>query len=265
MHVSLLPPDHALLALIVLLSLAEWRWYWPRVVRAVAARVPGARVRHYLAILIFEWAFTAAIVAWWASEARPWRALRLGPGRPLGLSIGLALAAAYVVLMVAQRRALLARPERLARLAQRLAFVDPLIPASALEHRLAMAVSLTAGLCEEYIYRGFVMWYAAVLGGPVVAALASSLIFGLGHLYQGGRHVLRTGLLGLTFALLALLSGSLWPGIVVHVVADAVGLDLGYRARLAAAAAAAPGPIEPEPGPAKRVPEPVEFNAPGSS
>jgi membrane protease YdiL (CAAX protease family) len=258
MNVPLAPLDHVVVPLLILLSIAEARWYWPRRVRAVAAGVPGARSTIYRFILIAEWTVVVALAAWWASRGRPWGPLRLGAGPPLRFAIGLALAAAYTGLMVAQRRALVARPERLARLMQRLAYVDPLIPATAVEHRLSGAVAITAGLCEEFIYRGFVMWYLAILAGPIVAVLASSLLFGLGHLYQGGRYVLRTGLVGLGFALLALLSGSLWPGILAHAVADLVGLDLGYRARLAAAAAVATsGPGGPEPGPAKQVPEHV--------
>ncbi len=242
MNLAVAPLDHVLVALLVLLSLVEWRWVWPRWVRAVAAGVPGARSGLYRFILIAEWAFTAVVLGWWAIAGRPWTDLRLGPGTPWRLAIGLAVTAAYVALTVAQRRALLARPERLARLMRRVAHVDPLFPATPAEHRQGMAVSITAGLCEELIYRGFVLWYANVLGGPVVAVIASSLVFGLGHLYQGGSHVLRTGALGVVFALLALGTDSLWPGIVVHAVADMVGLDLGYHGRLV--------PPIPDPAPA---------------
>ena len=264
MHVTLAALDHAVVPLLILLAIAEARWYWPGRVRAVAAGVPGARTGIYLFILIAEWAVVAALVAWWASRERPWGLLRLGAGPPLRFAIALALAAAYTGLLVAQRRALLARPERLARLMQRLSHVDPLIPATATEHRLSAAVSITAGLCEEFIYRGFVMWYLTTLAGPIVAALASSLVFGLGHLYQGRSHVLRTGILGLAFALLAMLADSLWPAIVVHAIADLVGLDLGYRARLVVPAGERVS-AGPEAASAVEVPGRVELGGHGSS
>ncbi len=48
------------------------------------------------------------------------------------------------------------------------------------------------------------------------AALLSSLVFGLGHAYQGPKGVLKTGLFGLAIAGLCLLTGSIWLLIVLH-------------------------------------------------
>ncbi len=62
---------------------------------------------------------------------------------------------------------------------------------------------------------------------PLLLALAaSSLAFGLGHIYQGRAGVLRTGLAGLGFGLLFLLTGSLIPSIVLHAILDLQGVYL---------------------------------------
>ncbi len=82
-------------------------------------------------------------------------------------------------------------------------------------------VSLTAGICEELLYRGYLMqWLEGFM--PVWGAmLLSSMIFGLMHAYQGLGGILRTAGLGLVMAGLFVLTGSLlWP-ILLHVVIDA--------------------------------------------
>jgi membrane protease YdiL (CAAX protease family) len=101
-----------------------------------------------------------------------------------------------------------------------------LLPDTAVERFGFVLLSLTAGVCEEALYRGFLIRYLhdGVPGLPLLLALAAaSLAFGLAHLYQGGPGVIRTGLAGLAFGLLFLLSGSLIPGIVLHALVDLQG------------------------------------------
>ena len=72
------------------------------------------------------------------------------------------------------------------------------------------ALSITAGVVEEIVYRGFVLWYLANFMPLWAALLLSSVFFGLGHSYQGKSGALRTGLVGLVFAILYVMSGSIW-------------------------------------------------------
>jgi membrane protease YdiL (CAAX protease family) len=97
------------------------------------------------------------------------------------------------------------------------------LPDTAVERFGFALLSLTAGVCEEALFRGFLIRYLheGPLALPLLPALAAaSLAFGLGHLYQGGRAVLSTGLAGAAFGLVFLLSGSLIPGIVLHALID---------------------------------------------
>jgi membrane protease YdiL (CAAX protease family) len=97
------------------------------------------------------------------------------------------------------------------------------VPNDATERGVWIVVSLTAGLCEEILFRGFLIRFlhegAPAL--PIWGALAvSCLCFGLGHAYQGAKGVVNTTIAGLGFGLLFLLSGSLVPGIVLHALID---------------------------------------------
>jgi membrane protease YdiL (CAAX protease family) len=96
------------------------------------------------------------------------------------------------------------------------------------EVRTFYAASMTAGICEEILYRGYLIWYLAQLTSLWVAVPASSVLFGMAHLYLGKAAALRAGLVGLLLAGLYLFTGSLWAPIVLH-----AAFDLG-SARMAA-------------------------------
>src|SRR6185437_12926991 len=189
--------DHIFFAVILVFAVAEWRLLWPRFLKALSAGIPGARSRQYWSIISNEWLFTACMVSAWLRYHRTWADLRLGEAPPLRFSLGLALAICFCILVSVQRRALFAKPKRIEKLRPRLAFAEPLMPHTAGERRLFIPASLTAGICEEIIFRGFLLWYFASWMGPIWAAIASSAVFGFAHIYLAPAHVPRTALFGL--------------------------------------------------------------------
>ncbi len=105
------------------------------------------------------------------------------------------------------------------------------LPQTATERAAWVVVSISAGVCEEILFRGFLLRYFVQLNAemPVLLALvASSLIFGLAHLYQGVKGVAGSMFGGLMLGLLFLLSGSLMACVVVHTLLD---LQLFYVLR----------------------------------
>jgi membrane protease YdiL (CAAX protease family) len=90
-------------------------------------------------------------------------------------------------------------------------------------------VAITAGVWEELLYRGFLIWFLAPTTGLAGAVLISSAIFGLGHAYQGWRGVLTTALVGLIFAVLYVASGSLWWLMLAHAIVDIYGGIAAFR------------------------------------
>ncbi|MFQ5719597.1 MAG: CPBP family intramembrane glutamic endopeptidase [Acidobacteriota bacterium] len=101
-----------------------------------------------------------------------------------------------------------------------------LLPRSADERRWFAGVAVTAGITEEFIYRGVALpGLAAVLpveSAPAgwLAAVIVAAIFGAGHAYQDTFGVLRAGVSGVVLAVPYLLGGSLLPGIVAHTLID---------------------------------------------
>lgn len=223
--------DHLLCVVMVLVGpLLDRFWFYPRLLRTTAAGIPGARNRAYGIIIATTVAPTAAVLALWLAGGRPWTAMRLGADVPWRMAAGLALCVAYTVLAVLQYRTIVAKPQRLIRVRRALEHAQGIIPRTASELRVFTGVCLSAGLCEEFLFRGYLTWYLATWLGPVAAVFVSAVCFGFGHFYQGARYAVRTGVVGLALAGVVALSGSLIPAMILHTCIDLLGGAIGYRA-----------------------------------
>jgi membrane protease YdiL (CAAX protease family) len=198
--------------------------------RSSEAGVPGARPRLYAVGIAVEWTLAACVLALWVLRRRPVSMLGLGFSGPWRLAAGLAFFVMYAVLAFKQRRALIARPERLLKLFGRMPRAEALVPRTIGELRGFACLALTAGFCEELLFRGFVTWYVSLWSGSLLAIAFTSILFGLQHLYLGKEHVARAAVGGLLFGIVAVASGSLWPAILLHATVDLVAGDLGFRA-----------------------------------
>lgn len=98
---------------------------------------------------------------------------------------------------------------------------------------LALVWTLAA-FGEEMAYRGYVLERAVALGhhSPVAyigAVVVVSLLFGVGHVYQGVAGVVGSAFSGLFFGGLYLAAGrNLWLPILAHGFSDTIGLVLVY-------------------------------------
>ena len=211
-------------ALIVLFAavwpLLEYFYLWPRHVRALDAGDSNARSRTYIRTLWEEWLLAAAVVAVMLQAGRPLSELFLRVPHGWRLWLGVALPVAYGLLILTQGRALAAKPASLAKLRERLKALRALIPHTAGEYRLFVPLSFTAGICEELLFRGYLVWVLQHWIGLWPAAGVSMVVFGLGHAYQGRQFGVRAFFAGVGMGLLALATGSLLPGMALHALID---------------------------------------------
>lgn len=99
--------------------------------------------------------------------------------------------------------------------------VDSLLPQSLLEIVVWIGVSITAGICEEMAFRGFLQRQLHALSGSlVVAVVGQGLVFGIFHAYQGWRNVVVISVLGVLYGALAAWRGNLRVNIVTHAWGD---------------------------------------------
>ena len=104
--------------------------------------------------------------------------------------------------------------------------VRQLLPETRKEKLVAIfLLSPSAGICEEFIYRGYLLKvFLEVFHSDVAAWLLSSIVFGLAHSYQGYIGVLRASLVGFFLAFPVLHYESLYPSMLVHFGIDALTL-----------------------------------------
>jgi uncharacterized protein len=208
---------------------------------AVAGGDTHARVRFYGEILIFEWVTAALAVSalgfnfggmnpsgleladspfgrWCASV---WE--HADRDSVMGVVAGMLIGTAFVIVLSirARRRAATSRPVRSAPLSRILPDFSTLLPTTLNERLLFALVAISAGVCEEIVFRGWLLSELHQFGLTGIGLVAvASAVFGLAHFYQGPAGVLLTGLLGVVFCGLYVASGSLLLPIVVHAVID---------------------------------------------
>ena len=95
-----------------------------------------------------------------------------------------------------------------------------------------LVLAPTAGLTEEFVYRGYLMsqvW--GFVGNGWIAAAITSVVFGFVHGYQGAWGILRTGLIGFVLAVGVLATWSLVPSMIAHILLNAFGVAFNPPAR----------------------------------
>jgi uncharacterized protein len=96
-----------------------------------------------------------------------------------------------------------------------------LTPKGPVEVALWVVMSITAGFCEELVYRGYLQrQVSALTGSAALAIIVQAIIFGVGHWYQGGKKVIIIVVLGTLFGMLAHWRKSLRPGMLSHAWED---------------------------------------------
>lgn len=190
-----------------------------RALRQVTGR---DRIKLYLSTILFQWLVTAVIA--WRAFARGLVRLDLGISKGEGTAVIVVTVLGAILIaaghwMNLRRMASSNHPsvESLRALGARL------FPGSPVELAVYLLLALTAGVCEEFMFRGFVI--AALLRFGLatwIVIVLSSVLFGLAHLYQGKGGSIATGLLGALFAMARISYHSLLPVTVWHAVLDLV-------------------------------------------
>jgi membrane protease YdiL (CAAX protease family) len=140
-----------------------------------------------------------------------------GSGFVIGF-MGAALVALFLPIILMMRSEI-TRP-RIEKSLEKLNFI---LPKTAEERRWFVLVAITAGVCEEILYRGFLIHYFRELPvsiGLIGALILSSCVFGFAHLYQGVVGIVQTTILGAIFGLIFIVTGSLVLPMVLHALID---------------------------------------------
>jgi uncharacterized protein len=179
------------------------------------------RAPSYLVVILTEWA-TVAFICWGLSR----RGIRMSDlvggswARPVHLLRDLGLGIAFILIFGGA-------------VLQGLAYLLKVIPAQTMrammpqtqsEMILWVLMSLTAGFCEEVIFRGYLQrQFSALTHSLVGGILLQAIVFGLSHGYQGWKLMSIIAVYGACFGVLAHWRRSLRPGMLGHALQDSAG------------------------------------------
>ena len=226
----------------VAFPLWDYLVFWPAFRRHSQADPAGARRRLGTLAIVYAWPMVAVGAALWVANDRSWTSFGFAvpDGWRLWSSIALflLLAAYYAYAVATLARSSAAR----ASLRQQFGKLTAVLPHTRAELYRFGGVSLTAGFCEEFLYRGYFVWVFSPWLGWWGAAALSLPFFAIAHVgvYQGWHGALRTGMVGAFFTLVVAICNSLWPAIALHALMD---LGAGMMAWLALREGSAGGDV----------------------
>ena len=203
-------------------------WDWHEIPRLKGSTEPRKKVRFYGKIVTASWicavvaALTIGLAAVFTIQREPGEAAWFETGSRGGLVIKGITVGMLIAILLPAALALRSKKirEKAAKAAKKLAF---LLPSTGEERRWWWLICVTAGICEEVVYRGFLLHYLHVLPFHLSltwALAVASVIFGIGHLYQGAGGAVQTALIGLVLGAMFLVTGNLLLPMVVHVLLD---------------------------------------------
>jgi CAAX protease family protein len=209
-------PMHTIL---VLAAIGGWTIGHKIFIDQLSAAANPNRVRFYVVTGLYEWLlFVLTVVGVRGSGASAlmvlgehWRSVRQVL-RDIGIAAGFWIVAAMLLWIFGWLL-------RIAALGRNVS----MLPHRGIELTLWIALSVTAGICEETIFRGYLQrQFMALSKSAPVGILLSAVVFGAAHAYQGFRMVILIGLYGAMFGILAHWRGTVRPGIIAHAWNDSL-------------------------------------------
>jgi membrane protease YdiL (CAAX protease family) len=204
----------------VLAVLAAWTFMGNVLADRMRAAAHPDRLRFYATSMLFEWLlflFVLAGVRRSGVSIRSvlgdrWHSLRQVL-RDIGIGLGFWIVSIPVLGLVGW----------LLRIAGHGPNLESMLPHRAVEVAWWVALSVTAGICEETVFRGYLQrQFLALTKSAPAAILISAATFGVAHAYQGFRMVILISVFGAMFGLLAYWRGTVRPGMIAHGWQDAL-------------------------------------------
>jgi uncharacterized protein len=190
---------------------------------ALTGNLPGVRAHgragSYVLIMMVEWA-TVAFIGYGVTLRGITMTDLVGGNwaRPLAVLRDLAIAVGFLIISALVINGLgyllKAVPNQAIR---------NLLPQGPTEVVLYLALTLSAGFCEEVIFRGYLQRQFTALAGASGGIALQGIAFGASHGYQGWKFMLIITVFGAMFGLLARWRSSLRPGMIAHFLQDGAG------------------------------------------
>jgi hypothetical protein len=174
----------------------------------------------------------AVVVAIWYWNKRPFELMGFRAPEP-GVTAAI-LAGVLVVLYVFDVMYSMLSPQELAKTQEQWESSVPFLPEKYRELPAYTFMCITAGVCEEIMYRGFLVNYfidPMSREFPYMAAIFPAVLFSIAHFYQGYMAMFKIFLLSMLFALIFIFSKSLLYVVIIHFLIDFAGGVVAIRVK----------------------------------
>ncbi len=95
-----------------------------------------------------------------------------------------------------------------------------------------VCLAIAPAVCEEITFRGFLMSAFRKRSSAVVAVLSTAVLFGLFHVFVGNdlfyERIIPTTIMGILLGWICVKTGSIWPGVLLHVIHNGLMLSIGH-------------------------------------
>lgn len=220
--------DWGYLILIATFLLADHFISWPAFVRRSRDDAPKARRRLWVGWVVMLWALVCVGMALWIANARAWSALGLSIPQGWRLWASLVLVLGFTALQAAT----IAKVSRISgpkpKLRAQFGDMAKILPHDFAELPWFVLAAVTAGICEEWLFRGYLIWAFEPYLRWWPAAALSLVIFTAAHAYQGNAGAKQSGISGAIMTLVVAVTGSILPVIALHVVIDVTSGIMGW-------------------------------------
>lgn len=225
-----LSPFDFFLIFVLVAGLPVWALRsWRRLKVQIAHEDPDARVAAYRRVIVVQWSLVAFLLVHVLLRPVTFADLRIDLPLDLRVLGAFLVSGALIMFVLGQARAALSDEETRAEARRQVESLRDILPHDARDYAWFRPVAWTAGICEELLYRGYLPWVLALAMPTWTAFLLATVVFGIGHAYQGVAGVVKTAAVGAIMAGLTWGSGTVLPAIALHVAIDAINGHLAWR------------------------------------
>ena len=214
-------PDHLFIILFAIVHPVTGFISFRRLMRRVAAGEIVNRGDLYLKTIIGQWILFSIGIVVWTYSSRPWSAIGFSVNYDWRVAPGAIITLIVVAFFIKQIRDFRTTDKESAeKLVSQLGHLETMLPRNGNELAKFYGVSVTAGIVEEALWRGVLIWYLSQYMPFWAAAAISTIGFAVGHSYQGIAHLPGILIIGAVFTGLYVLTGSIWLPVILHILVD---------------------------------------------
>ncbi|MBG84828.1 MAG: hypothetical protein CMJ40_09820 [Phycisphaerae bacterium] len=195
-----------------------------------------SKVLEYLKLSIMLWVVTAFLIYAFSIGALGINAPNYIPSSTLQITMAIVICVALVIYMTYSAVSISRSSDMKSQVQRALekgaGSLNAVLPTTRSEYVVfVILVSVSAGICEELIFRWYLLYWIESHANWMIACVISSLVFGLWHLYLGWAHVAKSAAVGLLLCLLYLYFESILFVIFLHIFMDVHAGTVAFVAR----------------------------------